>query len=93
MSSLNEIAGKPREGVHAIRLFDIAVVDVIGTGVGAYALSKLTGWGFGTSFIGLFAIGQGFHYYFKVDSKFMETMGVEFDESDDIHLSKCPFAL
>ena len=32
-------------------------------------------------------------YYFKVDSKFMETMGVEFEKNGDVQLAKCPFAL
>ena len=26
-----EIFGKPREGIHNIRLFDLAIVDIIGT--------------------------------------------------------------
>lgn len=91
MDSISEIAGKPREGVHSIRVLDFAIVDVIGTGVGAYGFSKLTGYGFVPSFIGLFALGEGLHYLFKVDSKFMEIAGVKFDESSS-EQAKCPFA-
>jgi hypothetical protein len=91
MSSISEIAGKPREGVHSFRVLDFAVVDIIGTGIGAFGVSKLTGWGFVPSFIGLFALGEGMHYLFKIETKFMETIGVQFDESSS-ELARCPFA-
>ena len=34
----SEIFGKPGEGAHAIRIFDIAIVDVIMTIIGSYIL-------------------------------------------------------
>lgn len=33
-------ASKPREGIHSIRVFDIAIVDLILTIIGAYIISK-----------------------------------------------------
>jgi len=48
----SEIFGKPGEGVHQYRLFDVAIVDVIGTIVGAYILYLLFNglFGFDTSY-------------------------------------------
>lgn len=31
---------EPGEGIHSIRLFDIAIIDVILTGLAAYAISR-----------------------------------------------------
>jgi hypothetical protein len=31
---------KPREGIHSIRIFDIAIIDVIFTLIAAYLISK-----------------------------------------------------
>ena len=32
----SEIFGKPGEGIHSIRIFDIAIIDVVLTIIGAY---------------------------------------------------------
>lgn len=37
----SDIAGKPREGLHSIRLFDIAIIDVILTIVGTLILYQI----------------------------------------------------
>ena len=36
----SEILGKVREGIHSYRVFDIAVLDVLGTIIGSYLLQK-----------------------------------------------------
>ena len=40
LCAYSELFGKVGEGVHSYRVFDIAVVDVIGTIIGAYFLQK-----------------------------------------------------
>lgn len=72
---LSNLGGLPREGVHSYRIMDVAVVDVAATAVGAYGISKLTGYSFFSSFIGLFLLGEGLHYMFNVPTKVMEEMG------------------
>ena len=65
--------GRPREGVHSIRLFDVAVVDVV--------LTLLVGWLVARWFFGggvrataaccalLFALGVIAHWAFCVDTR------------------------
>ena len=35
-----DILGIPREGVHSIRIYDIAVIDVLFTFIGAYIIKR-----------------------------------------------------
>jgi hypothetical protein len=71
MLSLNlchykDIFGRPREGAHAYRIFDIAVVDVTATIVVAYVCSRLFGVVFWKSLVALFIIGILSHRAFCV---------------------------
>ena len=61
-----DIFGRPREGAHAYRVFDIAVVDVAATIVVAYAWSRLFGVIFWKSLVALFIIGIISHLMFCV---------------------------
>ena len=38
--SLRHIFGKENEGVHSVRLFDIAIIDLVMTLIGAYYFAK-----------------------------------------------------
>lgn len=60
--------GRPREGVHALRVFDVAVVDVVLTLVAAYVLSRVSGWRVLTCAILLCVIGIIAHRVFCVDT-------------------------
>lgn len=62
----SEIFGKPSEGVHNIRIFNIAIIDVIGTIFLAYFLSHWLELNFGISLILCFASGVFFHRLFCV---------------------------
>ena len=71
MLSLNlcqykDIFGRPREGAHAYRLFDIAVVDVAATVVVAFIIARLFGFVFWKSLVALFIIGIISHRAFCV---------------------------
>ena len=61
--------GKEREGVHAIRVFDVAVVDVVGTVVIGVLVSWSTGWNVWLVCAGLFALAIVVHRAFCVNTK------------------------
>ena len=60
------ILGKPGKGIHSLRIFNIAIIDVIMTIIGAFFISYI----FNTSFTGtcivLFILGIIFHRMFCV---------------------------
>ena len=61
-----DIFGRPREGAHAYRLFDIAVVDVAATVLVAYVIARVFGFVFWKSLVTLFLIGIISHRLFCV---------------------------
>ena len=61
-----DIFGRPREGAHAYRIFDIAVVDVAATGFVAFIIARLFGLSFWKSLVALFVIGIISHRAFCV---------------------------
>ena len=61
-----DIFGRPREGAHAYRLFDIAVVDVAATVLLALVISRIFGLSFWKSLVVLFIIGIISHRAFCV---------------------------
>jgi uncharacterized membrane protein len=71
MSSLNlcrykDIFGRPREGAHAYRIFDIAVVDVAATVFVAFLVARIFSLSFWKSLVVLFIIGILSHRAFCV---------------------------
>ncbi len=65
----SNIFGKPREGIHSIRLFDIAIIDVILTILAAYLINLWTGVNnFILILIILFVFGIIFHRLFCVET-------------------------
>lgn len=61
-----DIFGKPGEGVHSYRLFNIAIVDVIFTVIGAYLISEFINKSFLITLLVLFIIGIVLHRFFNV---------------------------
>ncbi len=61
-----DIFGRPREGAHAYRVFDIAVVDVVATVVVAYVIARVFGFAFWKSLVALFIVGIISHRAFCV---------------------------
>lgn len=61
-----DIFGKSKEGVHSFRIFDIAVVDVIGTIGVAYFISQYYNLNFYHILIILFLLGIILHHLFCV---------------------------
>jgi hypothetical protein len=60
------ILGVEKEGIHSIRVFDIAVVDLLLTILGAWALSKVFRVSFWLMFIVLMIVGLILHRLFCV---------------------------
>lgn len=60
--------GKVDEGVHSYRVFNIAIVDVLATVVGAYIISYVTNKSFIGILIALFILGVLMHHIFCVQT-------------------------
>jgi hypothetical protein len=60
------IFGRPNEGSHSYRIFNIAVIDVVFTIIGGILFARLFDIAFWKSVIGLFILGIVFHRLFCV---------------------------
>lgn len=60
---------EPRKGIHSIRIFDIAVVDVLLTVVAAVYIAKWTGADLWKVLIGLFLLGIIVHRVLGIRTK------------------------
>lgn len=60
------IFGEPNTGLHKIRIFDIAIVDVVATIIVGILLSKYYKSNLGITLFILFALGIIIHYIFCV---------------------------
>jgi hypothetical protein len=63
------VFGKEREGVHAYRVFDIAIVDLALTVLAAYLINKRFKTGLVKTLIVLFIVGVVMHRVFCVNTK------------------------
>ena len=63
-----DIFGRPREGAHAYRLFDVAIVDVVATIVVAFIIARVFGFVFWKSLVTLFLLGIISHRIFCVET-------------------------
>ena len=61
-----DIFGKPKQGAHSYRIFNIAIVDLVLTILAAYILSILTGYKFVYTLIFMFILGIISHRIFCV---------------------------
>ena len=62
----SNIFGEPGKGVHQYRLFDLAIVDVVMTIVGAFLISWGFRWNFWIVLAVLFLSGIALHHLFCV---------------------------
>ena len=62
------IFGKPGEGIHSYRIFNIAIFDLLGTILVAILIAYLTKTNVWLVFFILFLIGILLHYLFCVDT-------------------------
>ena len=67
--------GVPGQGVHATRLFGLAVYDVIATILVAAVTTWITGIPFYKTLLGWFVIGEVLHYMFGTQTAFLKAIG------------------
>jgi hypothetical protein len=70
-SEYKDIFGVSREGIHSIRVFDFAIIDIIMTFIGAFIISYFFKFNLILTFIYLFILGQILHMLFCVETKFV----------------------
>lgn len=61
-----DIFGKPDTGLHKYRIFNIAIIDVLFTILGAWLISKWIDKSFGVILVILFLLSIIFHHLFCV---------------------------
>lgn len=66
LCSYKDIFGKPNEGVHKYRFFNIAIIDLLFTIIVAYLISKYYEWDFKYVLILLILLGIIMHRLFCV---------------------------
>ena len=66
-----DILGVPREGIHATRLYDYAIVDFVMTFIGACIIAYFFKMNVFFVFLYLFILGEYLHILFCVDTKFL----------------------
>ena len=71
LCKFKDILGKPKTGIHSYRVFDFAIVDIIGTIVLGVILSKWTSISLWKAVLAMFVIGELLHLIFCVDTKFI----------------------
>lgn len=71
--------GVPGEGVHARRIFGLAMNDIIGTILIAVITSWISGVGFFYSFAIWFILGEILHYIFGTPTAFLKMIGMTRD--------------
>jgi len=72
------IFGEPRKGVHSIRLFDFAIVDIILTIFVALFIAYIFKTSFLFTLLFLFIVGELLHILFCVETKFVNMLGIKF---------------
>jgi NADH:ubiquinone oxidoreductase subunit 6 (subunit J) len=71
-----DIFGKPNEGVHKYRIYNIAVVDLVLTIIFAYVIAILLNKKFIPTLIVIFLIGCVMHYIFCVDTTINKSINI-----------------
>jgi len=64
----SEIFGKPNEGVHSYRIFNLAIIDILLTIIGAFIIAKLFNYNFMVILIIIFILGIILHRLFCVNT-------------------------
>lgn len=74
LCQFSDIFGKPRTGIHSLRIFDFALIDVLLTVGLGYLIGKFSGRDPIIIIICLFVLGTLLHILFCVDTKFVSVM-------------------
>lgn len=77
------LLGQTAIGIHAFTIYGIPVADFVITFLVAYLLSYLLDINLPITFVGLYVLGQIFHYIFGVNTRFFNQMGIRFEEEKE----------
>jgi len=66
LCAYKDLLGKPKEGVHSYRIFNIAIVDLLLTVIAAYLISKYFSLNFFSILVVLLLLGALLHCLFCV---------------------------
>lgn len=64
----SEIFGRPNEGAHSYRFMNLAIVDVVGTIIGAFIIAKVFHLNFFLTLLLIFILGIILHRLFCVNT-------------------------
>lgn len=64
----SEIFGRPNEGAHSYRFMNLAIVDIVGTIIGAFIIAKLFNLNFFLTLLLFFILGIILHRLFCVNT-------------------------
>ena len=70
------ILGIPKTGVHSIRIFDLAIIDIVLTILAAHLTARSLKINFWLSLFVWFVTGEILHYIFGVRTAFLEKIGI-----------------
>ena len=73
------ILGIPKTGVHSIRIFGFATVDILLTILAAHLTARSLNINFWLSLLVWFVSGEILHYVFGVRTAFLEKIGINID--------------
>ena len=71
--------GVPGQGIHATRIFGLALYDIVFTIIGAFLFSYLFGYSFWTVLLFLLVLGEVLHYAFGTQTAFLTMIGIKME--------------
>ena len=69
--------GVPGQGIHASRIFGLALNDILMTIALAFLTTFFVRVSFGLSLAGWFILGEVLHYYYGTKTAFLKMIGLE----------------
>lgn len=72
-----DILGKPGQGIHSYRLFNIAIVDTALTVLLTWSIHESCGFDFWPTLGGLVVVGELCHYFLGVNTQVMQWLNVK----------------
>lgn len=79
-----DIFGKPKTGLHSIRVFDVAVVDVVLTVVAGVLIATYFKWNVYVVVIALFLLGILMHRLFCVNTTLNVALGLGIPHTSEL---------
>jgi hypothetical protein len=76
MNQFANIFGKPREGIHSYRIFDVAIVDLGFTIILAFFVARYMKQSFILWLVGFLIFSVFIHLLFGVKTKFVKLLGL-----------------